>query len=163
MSFKTISTINYAQMHNTGMWPSSHHLNYCTRKSSPKYRVFSNNKLTSYTASSPLPSVARAFIRVPESAWGRGCVVYRVPCWARLHVVVCTQVFCLGKQRALSELVTWRDKFDCLYKGCRQSVKLHASTFALYTSVARSECCEQPTLWMVYTSKCLRSSISVCF
>ena len=33
-------------------------------------------------------------------------------------------------------------KFDCL----RLSVKLHASTCALYTSVARSECCVQPTL-----------------
>ena len=55
-----------------------------------------------------------------------------------------TQALSLGRKdpgRSWSRDVK---KFDCLRGvGC---VKLHASTCALYTSVARSECCLQPTL-----------------
>jgi hypothetical protein len=36
-------------------------------------------------------------------------------------------------------------KIDCL-RGCGESIILHASTSALYTSIARSECCIQSTL-----------------
>ena len=76
---------------------------------------------------------------------------------------ICTPLNCVLQPRSQAPGAGHVVHRKLIAYGGEGKVILHASTYALYTSIARSECSVQPTLRIIYTSKYLLNLIRVCF